>query len=69
MLYDMKADAFGLMNRLEQKDRSREVARRRLVRQSLARPPKRYALPIPGLLDWVRKLAKRDPGITPKPAS
>jgi hypothetical protein len=69
MLYDMKADAFRMMNRLEQKDRSREVARRRLVSEAHAGHQERHTYPIPGLADWVRKLVKRDARITPEPAS
>ena len=69
MLYDMKADAFKVLNCIDQEDRSREMARQRVIREALAGRQGRYTNPIPGLLDSVRKLATRKPGITPKPMS
>mgnify|MGYP001819096806 CR=1 FL=1 len=69
MLYDMKADAYSIMNRADQEHRTRELARQRLASEARAGRQARYTNPIPGLVDWVRELAKRKPGITPKPVS
>lgn len=69
MLYDLTADAFKVMNRANQDDRFREVARQRLVTEALVGRQERYSNPIPSLIERVQKLAKWEPGIRPKPAS
>ena len=69
MLYDMKADAYSIMNRADQEHRTRELARQRLASEARAGRQARYANPIPGLLDWIQKLAKREPRIRTEPAS
>ena len=69
MLYDLTADAYKAMKRTNQEDRFREVARQRLVREALAGRQQRHANPVPSLVDWVQKLAQREPGVRPKPES
>jgi hypothetical protein len=69
MIYDLKADAFGVIDRLEQKDRFRAVARERLVTDALAGHHARSRNPIPGLLGWLQKLTKRQLRISSEPAS
>ena len=69
MLYDLTADAYKVMNRANQADRLREVARQRLVTEALAGRQERDTRSLPSLVDWLRKLAKREPGIRPEPAS
>ena len=68
MLYDMKADAFNELNHASQENRSRALARQRLLREALAGRQRRYTNPIPGLVGWVRKLAKQESRITTEPA-
>lgn len=68
MLYDLKADAFRMINRLEQKDRLRKEARQHLVREALAGRQERSTNPIPASLDRLQKLAKREPRVTTEPA-
>jgi hypothetical protein len=69
MLYDMKADALSTMNRADQANRIRKESHQRLVRAALVGRTKRYTNPMPGLLDWLQKLAKQEPRITVEPAS
>ena len=69
MLYDMKADAYSILDRVDQEHRIRELARQRLASEARAGHRERYTNPIPGLLDWVQKLSKREPRIRTEPAS
>ena len=68
MLYDLKADAFRMTDRLEQQDRSRKAARQRLVREALAGRQERTTNPGPGVLDRLHKLAHRASRTTTEPA-
>jgi hypothetical protein len=69
MIYDLKADAFGMINRLEQKDRFREAARKRSVTEALAGHQARSTNPIPGLLGRLRELTKRQLRVSSEPTS
>jgi hypothetical protein len=69
MLYDMKADAFEILNGATQQDRSRELTRQRLLGEALVGQKKHYTSPIPSLVERLRQLVEREPGITPRSAS
>jgi hypothetical protein len=69
MLYDLTADAYKVLSHASQENRSRALAHQLLVKEALAGRQARYTNPVPGLLDWLRKLAKREPQITTEPAS
>jgi hypothetical protein len=63
MLYDLTADAYKVMNRANQEDRFREVARQRLISEALAGRQERETRSLPSLGGWRRKLAKQESGI------